>query len=157
MRPTTTHTSGPWRRELSTFPMITGPTPGFATSGGIGPATSMTRGAGTSGTSSPFLVGVAAGNPTRKASAWRAHQMYMAHFTLTDVGGERFTLSSRRAGARWAGWGHRRAVPCLGQGWSATSAPDILRRCACWPSATASPSTSCCGRANRSRSRGTGA
>jgi predicted secreted hydrolase len=37
-----------------------------------------------------FRSALAPGAPSRKESAWRAHQMYMAHFALTDVEGNHF-------------------------------------------------------------------
>jgi predicted secreted hydrolase len=37
-----------------------------------------------------FRSALAPGTPDRKGSAWRSHQMYMAHFALTDVQGRHF-------------------------------------------------------------------
>ncbi len=70
-----------------------------------------------------FRVGIdpSPANPSR----WAVRDLYMAHFAVTDVGGQRYRFADRlnRAGIGWAG-AESGTLHVVNDDWSATLAPE---------------------------------
>jgi predicted secreted hydrolase len=77
------------------FPADHGSHPEFARNGGISPAISRRRGPALRFRADVLRYALAPATSASKDAAWRADQVWMAHFAITDTAGKRFIARER--------------------------------------------------------------